>query len=61
MLRRPLEFAEEAANTMEMFLAAPPGPLGLHTFVDNFVEKAHNLVSGLSNGRLRAIEGVGVL
>ncbi len=52
---------EEAANIMKVFLAAPPGPLGLHTFVDNFVEKAHNLVSGLSNGRLRAIEGVGVL
>ena len=37
---------EEAVTIMEMFLQAPPGPLGLHVFVDNFVEKANNLVRG---------------
>ena len=49
---------EEAVAIMEIFLGAPPGPLGLHIFVDNFVEKANNLVRGLSNGRLRAVQAV---
>ena len=43
---------------MEIFLSVPPGPLGLHVFVDNFVEKANNLVCSLSNGRLRAVQAV---
>jgi len=30
----------------------------LHIFVDNFVEKANNLVRGLSNGRLRAVQAI---
>jgi SAM-dependent methyltransferase len=47
---------QEAVAIMEMFLAVPPGPLGLHIFVDNFVDKANNLVRGLSNGRLRAVQ-----
>jgi SAM-dependent methyltransferase len=49
---------EEAVTIMEIFLTVPPGPLGLHVFVDNFVEKADNLVRGLSNGRLRAVQAV---
>ena len=49
---------DEAVAIMEMFLAVPPGPLGLHVFVDNFVEKANNLVRGLSNGRLRAVQAI---
>ena len=49
---------EEAVTIMEIFLRAPPGPLGLHVFVDNFVEKANNLVRGLSNGRLRAVQAI---
>ena len=49
---------EEAVTIMETFLSVPPGPLGLHIFVDNFVEKANNLVRGLSNGRLRAVQGI---
>jgi sarcosine/dimethylglycine N-methyltransferase len=49
---------EEAATIMEIFLSVPPGPLGLHVFVDNFVEKANNLVRGLSNGRLRAVQAI---
>jgi hypothetical protein len=43
---------------MEVFLRAPRGPLGLHVFVDNFVEKANNLVRGLSNGRLLAVQAI---
>jgi sarcosine/dimethylglycine N-methyltransferase len=43
---------------METFLSAPPGPLGLHTFIDNFAEKGNNLTRGLSSGRLRVIQGV---
>jgi sarcosine/dimethylglycine N-methyltransferase len=49
---------EEAVSIMEIFLGVPPGPLGLHIFVDNFVEKANNLVRGLSNGRLRAVQAI---
>jgi ubiquinone/menaquinone biosynthesis C-methylase UbiE len=49
---------EEAVTIMETFLGTPPGPLGLHVFVDNFVEKANNLVRGLSNGRLRAVQAI---
>jgi SAM-dependent methyltransferase len=52
------DVTEEAATIMEIFLGAPPGPLGLHIFVDNFVEKANNLVRGLSNGRLRAVQAL---
>jgi sarcosine/dimethylglycine N-methyltransferase len=49
---------EEAVAVMQIFLGAPPGPLGLHIFVDNFVEKANNLVRALSNGRLRAVQAL---
>jgi sarcosine/dimethylglycine N-methyltransferase len=52
------DLTEEAAPFMEKFLAAPVGPLGLHTFVDKFAEKADNLTRGLSGGRLRVIQGV---
>jgi SAM-dependent methyltransferase len=48
----------EAERIMEIFLSIPSGPLGLHVFVDNFVEKANNLVRGLSNGRLRAVQAI---
>src|SRR5580658_7985073 len=52
------DMTEEAATIMEMFLRPPPGPLGLHIFVDNFVDKANNLVRGLCNGRLRAVQAL---
>lgn len=52
------DLTEEAVAIMEIFLGAPPGPLGLHVFVENFVEKANNLVRGLANGRLRAMQAV---
>ncbi len=51
---------DEAVAIMDIFLGAPPGPLGLHVFVDNFVEKANNLVRGLSNGRLHAVQAIAV-
>jgi SAM-dependent methyltransferase len=52
------DMTQQAATIMEMFLRPPPGPLGLHIFVDNFVEKANNLVRGLSNGRLCAVQAL---
>jgi sarcosine/dimethylglycine N-methyltransferase len=52
------DLTEAAVPLMEALLSAPPGPLGLHNFVDRFAEKAHNLVRGLSSGRLRVIQGV---
>jgi hypothetical protein len=53
-----IDKTEEAVATMEIFLSAPPGPLGLQVFVDNFFEKANNLVRGLSNGRMRAVQAI---
>ena len=52
------DLTQPAGELMKTFLSAPPGPLGLHTFVDNFAEKADNLVRGLSTGRLQLIQGV---
>ena len=52
------DMTEDAVTIMEIFLSAPPGPLGLHIFVDRFAEKANNLVRGLSSGRLRAMQAV---
>jgi sarcosine/dimethylglycine N-methyltransferase len=54
------DMTEEAVVIMEIFLQSPPGPLGLHVFVDNFVEKANHLVRGLAHGRLRAVQAVAV-
>jgi SAM-dependent methyltransferase len=52
------DMTEEAVAIMEIFLQSPPGPLGLHVFVDNFVEKVSNLVRALANGRLRAVQAI---
>jgi hypothetical protein len=52
------DLTEQAAPFMETLLSVSPGPLGLHTFIDNFAEKADNLTRGLSSGRLRVIQGV---
>ena len=49
---------EDAVTIMEIFLSAPPGPLGLHKFVDGLSAKANNLVRGLSVGRLPAVQAV---
>ncbi|MFI5606695.1 class I SAM-dependent methyltransferase [Amycolatopsis sp. NPDC051903] len=47
-----------AAEVMQAFLALPPNPLGLHTFVADFPAKAANLAQALSSGRVRAIRGL---
>ncbi len=52
------DMTEDAVAVMEIFLSTPPGPLGLHNFVDNFLAKANNLVDGLSVGRLRGVQAV---
>ena len=46
-----------AAELMTAVLSRPPGPLGLHAFVENFAVKAANLTQALS-ARLRVIQGV---
>jgi sarcosine/dimethylglycine N-methyltransferase len=48
----------QAAALMAAVLSLPPGPLGLHAFVDDFAVKAGNLTRALSSGRLRVIQGV---
>jgi SAM-dependent methyltransferase len=50
------DLSEPAALFMERFLSAPPGPLGLHLFVENFADKAKNLTDGLASGSLQVIQ-----
>jgi sarcosine/dimethylglycine N-methyltransferase len=52
------DLTESAAGVMETVLSAPPAPLGLHTFVEDFATKARNLMRGLSRGTLRVIQAV---
>jgi ubiquinone/menaquinone biosynthesis C-methylase UbiE len=52
------DLTEQAATFMRIWLSAAPGPLGLHTFVDNFAQKAGNLVDALTSRRLRVIQGI---
>jgi sarcosine/dimethylglycine N-methyltransferase len=52
------DLTEQAAQMMQMFLTLPANPLGLHAFVPDFNQKAHNLALALADGRLRAIQGV---
>jgi sarcosine/dimethylglycine N-methyltransferase len=52
------DLTDQAASTMQMFLALPPTPLGLHAFVPDFAQKAQNLTRALADGRLRAIQAV---
>jgi sarcosine/dimethylglycine N-methyltransferase len=33
------DLTEQAATLMEIFLSSPPGPLGLHNFIDEFVHR----------------------
>jgi sarcosine/dimethylglycine N-methyltransferase len=54
------DLSEQAAATMQTFLALPTDPLGLHAFVPNFAEKARNLTRALADGRLRAIQAIAV-
>lgn len=48
----------DVAPFMEALIALPPGPLGLHAFVPDFSEKVTNLAHGLSDGRLRVVQGL---
>jgi sarcosine/dimethylglycine N-methyltransferase len=49
---------DQASALMQTFLSLPPNPLGLHAFVTEFAAKAANLTAALTDGRLRAIQGV---
>jgi sarcosine/dimethylglycine N-methyltransferase len=49
---------DQATALMQTFLTLPPNPLGLHAFVTDFSAKAANLTAALTDGRLRAIQGV---
>lgn len=52
------DLTDEAGSFMRAILAQPAGPLGLQAFVPDFGRKAENLTQALSDGRLRAIQGV---
>lgn len=52
------DLTDQASAVMRALLSQPIGPLGLHTFVPDFARKAHNLTAGLSDGRLRAVQGI---
>jgi len=54
------DLTEPAAQMMSAFLADEPNPLCLHVYVADFATKAANLVRGLRDGRLRAIQAVAV-
>ena len=43
---------------MQTLLTSPPGPIGLRAFVPGFAPKAKNLTAALTDGRLRAVQGV---
>jgi ubiquinone/menaquinone biosynthesis C-methylase UbiE len=52
------DLTEPAATAMQAILTMPPNPLGPHVFNTNFGEKMKNLTIGLSDGRLRAVQGI---
>ncbi len=52
------DLTDQAATLMQTLLAQPPNPLGLHAFVTEFRQKAENLTQALTDGRLRAVQGV---
>jgi sarcosine/dimethylglycine N-methyltransferase len=52
------DLTDQAATLMQALLTLPPSPLGLQAFVTDFARKAQNLTAALSDGRLRAIQGV---
>jgi len=49
---------EQAAELMPALLAQTANPLGLHVFVADFPRKIQNLIRGLADGRLRAVQGL---
>ena len=52
------DLTDQASAVMQAMLQQPPGPLGLHAFVTDFSTKAGNLTRALTDGRLRACQGV---
>lgn len=52
------DLTEQASAVMQTVLAQPVTPLGLHAFVPDFARKARNLTAGLTDGRLRALQGI---
>jgi hypothetical protein len=52
------DLTDQATSIMEALLSLPPNPLGLHTFVRDFGQKAKNLTSALADRRLRVVQGV---
>lgn len=52
------DLTQQASALMQTILTLPPSPLGLHAFVPDFAQKAANLTTALTDGRLRAIQGL---
>ncbi|ORV90239.1 SAM-dependent methyltransferase [Mycobacterium interjectum] len=52
------DLTDDAGAIMRAVLAQPANPLGLHAFVTDFQRKAENLTNALTDGRLRAVQGV---
>jgi SAM-dependent methyltransferase len=52
------DLTDQAGALMQVMLAQPPSPLGLHAFVTDFARKAENLTRALADGRLRAVQGL---
>ena len=52
------DLTDQASALMQTVMALPPSPLGLHAFVPDFAQKVGNLTAALSDGRLRAVQGV---
>ncbi|MCV7378944.1 SAM-dependent methyltransferase [Mycobacterium alsense] len=52
------DLTDQAAALMRAMLAQPANPLGLHAFVPDFARKVENLTQALSDGRLRAVQGL---
>jgi ubiquinone/menaquinone biosynthesis C-methylase UbiE len=52
------DLTDHASALMQTIPTLPPSPLGLHAFVPDFARKANNLSTALTDGRLRAIQGV---
>jgi sarcosine/dimethylglycine N-methyltransferase len=52
------DLTDQASALMQTILTRPPSPLGLHAFVPDFARKAGNLTAALTDGRLRAVQGL---
>jgi SAM-dependent methyltransferase len=52
------DLTNQATALMQVVLAQPANPLGLHAFVTDFERKAENLTHALADGRLRAVQAI---